>query len=111
MPQTHPLSPAMSNVEQQEVTPDYILAVQPKLRPFDQEEPELWFLNAEFQFETATPKITTSQTKFRHAVTAIPPKVQRQVKTILLQPPADPYKALKYRLCTVFKPSQAEIAS
>ena len=86
-------------------------AVQPKLRPFNAEEAELWFANAEFQFETSNPKITMPMTKFQYVCMALTPEVQRQVKDIIIRPPEDPYRAVKDRLCDVYRPSQAEIGA
>ena len=51
-------------------------AVTPKLRAFNPEEPELWFANAEFQFDTARPQIRKSITKFKFACMALSPEVQ-----------------------------------
>ena len=86
-------------------------AVTPKLRAFNPEEPELWFANAEFQFDTARPQIRKSITKFKFACIALSPEVQREVKDIFIDPPDDPYQALKERLCDVYRPSQVEIAA
>ena len=88
-----------------------VAAVTPKLRVFNPEEPELWFANAEMQFETASPEITTSKTKFKYVCMALSPEIQRDVKDIFLNPPEDPYEALKTRLCAIYRPSPVEIAS
>ena len=88
-----------------------VAAVLPKLRPFNAEEPELWFASADFQFNTVAPKITVSETKFQYACAALSPEVQRQVKDIILHPPAKPYEALRDRLCDVYRPSQIEVAA
>ena len=82
-----------------------------KLRAFNLEEPELWFTNAEFQFDTARPEIGTSLTKFKYACMALLLEVQRDVKDIFLNPPEDPYQALKEGLCNVYRSSQVEIAA
>ena len=86
-------------------------AVTPKLRAFNPEKLELWFANAEFQFDTARPQIRKSLTKFKFACMALLPEVQPKVKDIFLDPPEDPYQALKERLCDVYRPSQVEIAA
>ena len=86
-------------------------AVMPKLRAFNPGEPELWFTNAELQFDTARPQIRKSMTKFKFACMALSPEVQREVKDIFLNPPEDTYRALKERLCDVYRPSQVEIAA
>ena len=91
--------------------PPMAAAVTPKLRAFNPEEPELWFANTEFQFDTARPQIRKSITKFKFACMALSPEVQREVKDIFLDPPEDPYQALKERLCDVYRPSQVEIAA
>ena len=91
--------------------PPLAAAVTPKLRAFNPEEPELWFANADFQFDTAHPPIKKSMTKFKYACMALSPEVQRQVKGLFLQPPENPYEALKARLCKVYHPSKAEIAT
>ena len=105
----------MSGNEEADNAPEDALplaaAVMPKLRAFNLEEPELWFTNAEFQFDTASPKIRTSLTKFKFACMALSPEVQRDVKDIFLDPPEDPYQALKEHLCDVYCPSQVEITS
>ena len=85
--------------------------VQPKLQPFNGEEAELWFITADCQFETEVPKITSSITKYRYAIMAIPPKIQHQVKDIMAETPDEPYKALRERLCAVYQLLQAEITS
>ena len=94
-----------------EDAPPVPATVTPKLRAFNPEEPELWFANAEFQFDTACPQIRKSMTKFKFACMALSPEVQREVKDIFLNPPEDPYQALKERLCDVYRPSQVEIAA
>ena len=92
--------------------PPMAAAVTPKLRAFNPEEPELWFANAEFQFDTARLQIRKSLTKFKCInCMALSPEVQREVKDIFLEPPEDPYQALKERLCDVYRPSQVEIAA
>ena len=91
--------------------PPMAAAVTPKLRAFNPEEPELWFANAEFQFDTARLQIRKSLTKFKFACMALSPEVQGEVKDIFLHPPEDPYQALKERLCDVYRPSQFEIAA
>ena len=91
--------------------PPMAAAVTPKLQAFNPEEPELWFANPEFQFDTARPQIRKSLTKFKFACMALSPEVQREVKDIFLNPPEGPYQALKEHLCDVYCPSKVEIAA
>ena len=88
-----------------------VAAATPKLQEFNPEEPELWFANAEMQFETANPAITTSKTKFKYVCLALSPEIQRDVKDIFLNPPDDPYGALKKCLCAIYRLSPVEVAS
>ena len=87
------------------------MTIMPKLRTFNEEEAELWFFNADFQFANCIPKITNSMTKFQHACMSLSPEIQRHVKDLFQMPPEDPYAALKERLCKVFAPSPADIAA
>ena len=91
--------------------PPMAAAVTPKLRAFNPEEPELWFANAEFQFDTARLQVRKSLTKFKSACMALSPEVQREVKDIFLNQPEDPYQPLKDRLCDVYRPSQVKTAA
>ena len=88
-----------------------VAAVLPKLRLFNPEEAELWFASVEFQFNTVIPRITSSIRKFQYTCAALSPEVQRQVKDIFLEPPDNPYEALKEHLCEVYRPSQIEVAA
>lgn len=83
---------------------DSISTVGVKLCPFWDEEPDLWFVQAEQIF--ALKKITADATKFAHIVGALPKDVARSVKDILISPPSsDRFVALKKRLCASFNPS------
>ena len=75
----------------QESQDPQVATVLPKLRPFNPEEPELWFASAECQFNTVAPKITASETKFQYVCATLSIEVQRQVKDIFIQPPENPY--------------------
>lgn len=88
---------------------DSLSAVGAKLCPFWDEEPDIWFVQAEQIF--ALKRITADATKFAHVVGALPKDVARSVKDILISPPtSDKYSALKKRLCSSFNPSTYESA-
>lgn len=65
-----------------------------RLPPFWPQNPTVWFLQVECQFELA--HITTQLTKFRHVVSVLPQDIAAQVVDILSAPPANaPFDALK----------------
>lgn len=65
-----------------------------RLPPFWPQNPTVWFLQVECQFELA--HITTQVTKFRHVVSVLPQDIAAQVVDILSAPPANaPFDALK----------------
>ncbi|XP_064483070.1 uncharacterized protein LOC135395913 [Ornithodoros turicata] len=65
-----------------------------RLPPFWPQNPAVWFLQVECQFELA--HITTQLTKFRHVVSVLPQDIAAQVVDILSAPPANaPFDALK----------------
>lgn len=69
-----------------------------KLPTFWQQDPLLWFSQAEAQFDLA--KITASTTKYNHVLSILPPDVGLQVRDIILQSSAstEPYSDLKTAL-------------
>lgn len=82
-------------------------AVSVKLPPFWPEDPALWFRQVEAQF--ATRGINQSLTKYNYIVASLSPDTAREVRDLILQPPADdPYTALKEQLTlrTALTPSQ-----
>ena len=65
---------------------DSLSAVGAKLCPFWDEEPDIWFVQAEQIF--ALKKITADATMFAHVVVALPKDVTCSVKDILISPTA-----------------------
>lgn len=78
-----------------------------KLPPFWTEEPELWFVQAEAQFQLRSPPITTQKTRFWNVVGKIPAAVSREVKTLLQNPNWETaYDDLKEALIQRYTPSK-----
>ena len=66
-------------------TPE-VNAVQVKLPDFYENDPEMWFMRAEFQFRTRG--IKDDLTKFDHIMQSLSEKVARRVRKMVLYPPA-----------------------
>ena len=80
-----------------------IVAVSIKMPAFTPDDPDIFFIAAEAQFETRSPPITVDRTKFFHIVGALPPDVLSRIKDLIKNPPAtDAYGALKTRLTQTF---------
>ena len=60
-----------------------------KLPTFWTDSPEVWFIQAEAQFENKL--IKASQTKFRNCVAALPQDVACRLLDLVRAPPADSY--------------------
>ena len=76
---------------------DHVGAIRVKLPPFWPSDPELWFAQAEGQFEAAA--ITTEQTKFIYMQSSLDQEDAREVRDIILSPPNfNPYTHLKTEL-------------
>ena len=85
-------------------------AVAIQLSSFWAQQPEVWFLQAEAQFDIR--KITDDTTKYYHVVAALDQETSGRVLDTLSAPPADnKYTDLKQRLLTTFGPSKRELAS
>ena len=79
-----------------------------KLPSFWQGNPEVWFRQVESVFSTRNPAITVQQTKFEYVIQALDNNTADRVQEIIMNPPADPYNALKSALIKAFGKSQAE---
>lgn len=74
-----------------------VKSVNVKLTPFWEKSPELWFVQAEVQFNVH--KIVSETTKYWLAVAALPPDACESIYDILTNPPAqNKYTALKNAL-------------
>ena len=71
-----------------------------KLPTFWTDSPEVWFLQAEAQFENK--RIVTSRTKFTHCLAALPQDVACRLLDLIRSPPAEPYEALRSRLIQMY---------
>lgn len=73
-----------------------------KLPQFWPENPDLWFYQAEAQFELRS--ITVSRTKYFYLVAALTPEAASRVTSLLEEVPAEnPYEVLKSALCQAYK--------
>ena len=85
-------------------------AVAIKLATFWEQQPKVWFLQAEAQFHIR--KLTDDTTKYYHVVAALDQETSGRVLDTLSAPPADnKYTDLKQRLLTAFGLSKRERAS
>ena len=72
-----------------------------KLSTFWPDSAEVWFAQADAQFEIRS--ISSSRSKFYHAVAALPQDVAGQVLDLIRAPPRDdPYLVLRTRLVRLF---------
>ena len=86
-----------------------VSAVTVKLPPFWPDKALLWFAQAEAQFTIKN--ITTSKTKYAHAMTMLDSKTAELAMDIIANPPDDnPYEALKTRLTNAYSISDDEKA-
>ena len=79
-----------------------------KLPAFWSGNPQVWFKQAESVFSTRNPKITLQQTKFDHVIQALDNVTADHVQNIILNPPDNPYDALKQALVRAFSKTQPE---
>jgi len=77
-----------------------LTTVSVKLPSFWTDSPEVWFLQAEAQFENK--RITSSRTKFTHCVAALPQDVACRLLDLVRAPPVEPYEALRRRLIKMY---------
>ena len=76
-------------------------AVHMKLPTFWPDAVEVWFAQADAQF--AIRNLTSSKTKFYHAVAVLPQEVASQILDLIRAPPSgDPYGVLRERLITLY---------
>lgn len=79
------------------ITPSEIFKVSMRTPPFWPEEPEIWFAQVEGQF--AISGITNDTTKFHHIIGQLDQQFSKEVKDIIICPPAtDKYEKLKTEL-------------
>ncbi|XP_064469957.1 uncharacterized protein LOC135384698 [Ornithodoros turicata] len=65
-----------------------------RLPPFWPRNPNIWFIQAETQFQLAG--ISSQLTMYRHIIAALPPDIAMEVFDVLQSPPAqDPFTTLK----------------
>ncbi|XP_015925323.2 uncharacterized protein [Parasteatoda tepidariorum] len=77
-----------------------------KAPPFWKNNPALWFVRLEAQFDLA--KITADITKFNHVLSAVESDILNYVSDLVLKPPEnDKYEALKKRLVELHSESEA----
>lgn len=91
------------------VTPEQqvINRVSVKPPPFWKNKPSIWFAQLEAQFRTS--QVTSDQTQFDTAISAIDSQVLEVVSDIILQPPANnKYAVLKDRLIEHYSGSESE---
>lgn len=84
-------------------------AVSLKLPEFYVDNPDVWFLYCDAQFQLRG--ITSDDTKFAHVILALPPQVATRVHGLLRSPPtADKYNTLKATLLEKYTLSLTERA-
>jgi len=95
------------------VNPDALAvdAVAVKLPVFWLDDPEMWFSQAEAQFELSN--VTRSRTKYQHVLVTLPPALIKNVRDVVrgIATSANPYADLKARLTESFAPSKWRQAS
>ena len=85
-------------------------AVTVKLPTFWPQDTELWFIQAEAQFQIRG--ITLSATKYHHAVAALDAETASRCRDVLRAPPSEsPYESLKQSLLGTFSCSEYQRAS
>ena len=81
-----------------------------KLPSFWQGNPEVWFRQVESVFAARNPAITSQETKFEYVIQALDNCITEPVQNIILDPPENPYDAMKTVLIRVFGKTQEEKA-
>ena len=89
-------------------SPAQLNATAVKLPSFWQGNPEVWFRQVESVFATRNPAITTQDTKFEYVIQALNNNIAERVQNIILDPPENPYDAMKTALIRAFGKTQAE---
>ena len=78
-------------------TPPVMAAVSVKLPPFWRADPQIWFAQAEAQFDMRN--ITAESTKYVHVIAVLQPDIAQEVRDLLIERPKDqPYTKLKAQL-------------
>ena len=87
-------------------TASVMAGVSLKLPPFWRADPQIWFAQAEAQFEMLN--ITREVTMYSHVVTVLQPDIAQEVRDLLLERPRDmPYTTLKEQLIPASPPHGA----
>ena len=89
-------------------SPAQMNATAVKLPSFWQGKPEVWIRQVESVFATRNPAITTQDTKFEYVIQALDNNTAERVQNIILDPPENPYEAMKTALILAFGKTQAE---
>ena len=100
------LADALKNLQQPAQAPVNATAV--KLPSFWQGNPEVWFRQVESVFTTRNPAVITQQTKFEYVIQALDNNTAERVQNIILDPPENPYDAIKAALIKAFGRTQVE---
>ena len=79
-----------------------------KLPAFWQGNPKVWFKQVESVLSTRNPVITLQQTKFDYVIQSLDNHTADRVQAIILNPPEEPYTAIKAALIKAFGKSQEE---
>ena len=79
-----------------------------RLPPFWSGNPQVWFKQVESVFSTRNPQVTLQQTKFNYVIQALDNVTADRVQNIILNPPDNPYDALKQALERAFSKTQPE---
>lgn len=110
LPATQPTTPGGSSEQQQHIEHDdarRISRISVRPPPFWRENPALWFKQLESQF--ITNGITTSDTKFHIAVSALDTAIISQVSDVVMNPPrVGKYERLKQSLQERFADSEEQ---
>jgi hypothetical protein len=105
---TTPAVPTTLNLAP-EVISALVAPVGLKLPEFWPQSTDLWFARADAQFRLKG--ITVEQTKFDHVISMLDNKTANQCLSILVNPPENPYTALKQKLTKTFSLTKSEKAS
>ena len=99
------LATALKGIQPEAAT---VNATAVRLPPFWSGNPQVWFKQVESVFSTRNPQITTQQTRFNYVIQALDNITADHVQNIILNPPDNPYDALKDALVKGFGKTQTE---
>ena len=99
------LATALKSLQPEAVT---VNATAVKLPAFWSGNPQVWFTQVESVFSTRNPQITLQQTKFNYVIQALDNATADRVQNVILNPPDNPYDALKQALVRAFSKTQPE---